>query len=86
MTKIGILGIAHMHGYSYARTLNGMNDVEITGLYDDDRSRMNKACKDLGIKPYEHPEELVAESDGVIVTSENSTHRKYVEIAALKGR
>ncbi|HDP76661.1 MAG TPA: Gfo/Idh/MocA family oxidoreductase [Mesotoga infera] len=86
MTKIGILGIAHMHGYSYARTLNGMNNVEITGLYDDDRSRMNKACKDLGIKPYEHPEELVAESDGVIVTSENSTHRKYVEIAALKGR
>lgn len=65
MTKIGILGIAHMHGYSYARALNGMNDndVEITGLYDDDGYRMNKACRDLGIKSCEHPEELVAGSD-----------------------
>ncbi len=86
MTKIGILGIAHMHGYSYARALNGMNDVEITGLYDDDGYRMNKACRDLGIKSCEHPEELVAGSDGVIVTSENSTHRKFVEVAARKGK
>ncbi|HOI63496.1 MAG: Gfo/Idh/MocA family protein [Mesotoga sp.] len=86
MTKIAILGIAHMHGYSYARALKGMNDIEIAGLYDEDRSRMNRACEDLGIKPCEHPEELVAGSDGVIVTSENSTHRKFVEIAAGAGK
>jgi len=86
MTKIAILGIAHMHGYSYVRALKRMNDIEIAGLYDEDRSRMNKACKDLGIKPCEKPEELVARSDGVIVTSENSTHREFVEIAAGAGK
>jgi predicted dehydrogenase len=86
MTKIAILGIAHMHGYSYARALRKMNDIEIAGLYDEDRSRMNKACEDLGIKPCENPEELVVGSDGVIVTSENSTHRKFVEIAAAAGK
>lgn len=84
--KIAILGIAHMHGYSYVRALKRMNDIEITGLFDEDRSRMSTACKELGVKPYEHPEELVAGSDGVIVTSENSTHRKFVEIAAKAGK
>ncbi|SSC14253.1 putative dehydrogenase [Mesotoga infera] len=86
MMKIAILGIAHMHGYSYVRALKRMNDIEITGLFDEDRSRMSTACKELGVKPYEHPEELVAGSDGVIVTSENSTHRKFVEIAAKAGK
>ena len=46
MAKIAILGIAHMHGYSYVRALKRMNDIEIAGLYDEDRSRMNKACED----------------------------------------
>jgi predicted dehydrogenase len=86
MMKIAILGIAHMHGYSYVRALKRMNDIEITGLFDEDRSRMSTACKELGVKPCEHPEELVAGSDGVIVTSENSTHRKFVEIAAKAGK
>ena len=66
MMKIAILGIAHMHGYSYVRALKRMNDIEITGLFDEDRSRMSTACKELGVKPCEHPEELVAGSDGVI--------------------
>ncbi|MBN2219402.1 MAG: Gfo/Idh/MocA family oxidoreductase [Kosmotogaceae bacterium] len=86
MTKVGFLGIAHMHGYSYARALKRMSDIEIVGLYDEDSSRMKKACIDLGIKPCEHPEKLVAKSDGVIVTSENSTHRKFVKIAAEEGK
>jgi len=86
MTRISILGIAHMHGYSYVKALKGKRDVEIVGIYDHDRSRMARASTALEVKSCDHPEELVAASDGVIVASENSTHREFVEIAARCGK
>mgnify|MGYP000847474768 CR=1 FL=1 len=86
MVRIGVLGIAHMHGYSYIRKLKKRNDAEIVGLFDHDASRSTNACEELSIKPFEDPASLVDACDGIIVASENSMHRKYVELAAVNGK
>lgn len=86
MLKIGVLGIAHMHGYSYVRALKANPGAKVLGLYDENFERMDQACRALGVEPWRDPEALVKTCDGLIVTSENSTHRKFVELAAKRGK
>ncbi len=85
MLKIGFMGIAHMHGYSYAKQLKSIEGVEVTGVYDHDREKREKAASVLELNEYDSPEKLIAASDAVVIASENSLHRKYTQIAAENG-
>ncbi len=86
MIKIGLLGIAHMHGYSYTKQLKSIDEVEVIGIYDHDDNKKLNASKKLDIIPFNEPATLINECDAVVVTSENSLHRKYTEMAARKGK
>ncbi|MDO7977501.1 Gfo/Idh/MocA family protein [Oceanotoga teriensis] len=83
MIKVGILGIAHMHGYSYVNQLKQLNDVEIVGVFDRDEEKAMKASETLNIKKYDDYNKLIEESDSIIIASENSYHKEYT-IASAK--
>lgn len=85
MMKIGFLGIAHMHGYSYLSQLKNIKDVEISGIYDHDSDRAKTASEKFEISNFDNALDLVLASDAVVVTSENSKHREYAELAAKNG-
>ena len=86
MVRIGIISFAHMHAYSYANAVNQLPNAELAGIYDDDRDRAEQAASSFGAKAFATAEELLENIDAVIICSENSLHRKWVELAAEYGK
>lgn len=86
MVRIGIISLAHMHAYSYARAVKQLPNAELVGIYDDNQDRGTKGAQSIGTKFFDTAEELLKNVDGVIVCSENSYHRKWVELAAQYGK
>ncbi len=86
MLNIGFLGIAHMHGYSYIKQLQSLSGVKISGIYDRITQNAKKASNIFNIDVFEEPEKLVDNSDAIVVTSENSLHKEYSELAMNKGK
>ena len=86
MFRIGVLGIAHTHGYSYIRQIQSLSETSITGVFDHDSSRSAKTSNLLGIERFDDPLKLIENSDGVVVTSENSFHKQYAELAMINGK
>ena len=82
MVRIGIISFAHMHAYSYANAVKQLPNAELVGIYDDDRERGERAASTFGAQADATPEELLENVDTVIICSENSLHRKWVEVAA----
>ena len=83
ISRIGLISFAHMHAFSYAEALQQLPErAHIAGVYDDDALRGQDACRQLGVRFFERIEDLLAESDGVIVCSENAKHKDHVIQAA----
>lgn len=82
MTRIGIISFAHIHAYFYAECLNKLEDVEFAGIYDTNRKRGRDVSKKYKTKFYTSLDKLLENVDGVIITSENSLHKKYVSLVA----
>lgn len=86
MFRIGVLGIAHSHGNSYIRQIQSFSDMSVTGIFDHNSGRAKKSSGLFGIQAFEDPLELIENSDAVVVTSENSFHKHYAELAMNSGR
>jgi 1,5-anhydro-D-fructose reductase (1,5-anhydro-D-mannitol-forming) len=87
--KIGIMSLAHVHAASYIQTLRHIADIEIR-ISDPDapaaaepftRGRDFADAHDISYAN-NYAELLRWEPDAVIITSENSEHRRLVEMAA----
>lgn len=84
--KIGILSFAHLHAESYIQILQAFPGVEFTGIADEERERGEKYARQFGTHLFGSYEDLLAEKpDGVLICSENSRHRRLVEMAASAG-
>jgi predicted dehydrogenase len=85
-TRIGILSLAHHHADSYLAILRQLTDVDLVGLWDEDRSRGAAAAQSAGVTQYATEMELLdAGLDGVLVASVNADHRRLTERAARAG-
>ncbi|KGP74628.1 Gfo/Idh/MocA family protein [Pontibacillus yanchengensis] len=85
--KVGILSIAHMHAFSYAKCLLKMNDVELVGIFDDNEKRGKEGSEQLGVSYYNSLDTFLStDLDAVIVCSENSKHKSFVIEAARAGK
>ncbi len=83
VSRIGLISAAHMHMFSYAAALQQLPEqAQIVGVHDDDPARGEDACRQLGVRFFESIIGLLAESDGVIVCSENVKHKDHVLQAA----
>ncbi len=85
--KIGMISFAHMHAYSYAKSLLQIPGVELAGIADDNPERGERMAAELGTS-FVDLDELLARADvaAVIICSENSKHRYYTELAAKAGK
>ncbi|MFT4416464.1 Gfo/Idh/MocA family protein [Fredinandcohnia humi] len=85
--KVGILSVAHMHGYSYAHCLNEIDGVELYGIADDNEARGKKASNQFQTKYFKDYHDLLKEEiDAVIICSENSRHKEMTIAAAEAGK
>lgn len=84
--KLGVISFAHMHAFSYAKALQGIEGVELVGIADPVEERGRKYAEYFGTAYYQDYHELLSQGlDGVIVTSENVHHKEHVLAAAAAG-
>lgn len=81
--KIGLISFAHLHAVSYLHVLLQRNDVELLGISDENRERVEPFCRQYQI-PYfaDYRELLAGDADAVIISSENSRHAEMTIEAA----
>ena len=81
--KIGMFSFAHGHAVSYAANLRTLDNVEISGIYDDNVQRGQQMAKRFATQYFDSAESLLDQGvDGAIVCAENANHRPLVELAA----
>lgn len=86
--RIGFLGVAHMHAYGYGDALFHLRprvDKHV-GVWDEDPIRAGKFGNARRSVTYKDAEALLADVDAVIITSENTKHAEYAEMAAKAGK
>ncbi|WP_122091321.1 Gfo/Idh/MocA family protein [Halalkalicoccus subterraneus] len=81
---MGLLSTAHVHTGGFASRLAAAEGVEFVGVTDDDAARGREAAAEHETTFYE-PAALVEHVDAAIVSSTNTTHRRWVELAADAG-
>ncbi|OYT65012.1 dehydrogenase [Candidatus Bathyarchaeota archaeon ex4484_205] len=86
--KIGIVSFAHMHAWSYLRTLSEIEEGELSAIFEEDPERrraLESRFPDIAI--YSDLREMLAREklDAVIITSENARHISHAREAMLRG-
>jgi predicted dehydrogenase len=84
--KIGFAGFAHVHAPGHAEYLRSRNDVDVVGIFDENRDRGLYYANKYGFEYVESLERLVRrEPDLVVIDSETVKHLEYVKILAESG-
>ena len=83
--RVGLLSFAHVHAPALASTLRELEQVEFTGIHDEDVARGQAAAKEHGSRWHDTADGLLAASEAVVVASTNVDHRRYTEAAAARG-
>ena len=83
MKRIVILGCENSHADSFIRfiqTNEEYKDVEILGVYSDERAAAEKLCETFGVPVMESYTDAVGTVDGVIITARHGdNHYKYAK-------
>ena len=88
MKKVGILGFAHGHVFSFAGEWMrdpALYNVTVTGAWDHDKDRLASSLEKLPakIKAYDSHEALLeSDIDAVVISSETAYHADLAEKAA----
>lgn len=84
--KAAIIGVAHMHVFSYLRCMKEL-DIDVTGVYDDDQVRKENFATEHGLNTFDSLEDLFqTDCDTVVICSENVHHLEHVTAAAKQQR
>jgi len=86
--RVGVLGFAHGHIGAYCGQWQERPElgVEVVAGWDHDVDRLWLAADKFGLKPCASVDELLAEVEAVVITSETSLHPDLVELAATAGK
>jgi predicted dehydrogenase len=83
--RVGVISFAHVHAAGLASTLAALEQVEFTGIHDEESARGKAAASERGARWHETLDGLLAASEAVVIASTNVDHRRYTEAAAAKG-
>jgi 1,5-anhydro-D-fructose reductase (1,5-anhydro-D-mannitol-forming) len=84
--RIGVAGFWHVHAADYAALAQAHPDTELVAVWDDDADRRTAGAGQFDVEGVASLEELLARTDGVIVTTATTTHREVMITAAEAGR
>ena len=83
MKKIAILGCENSHANSFLKFIKESEefaDVEVFGVYSDERAAAEKLKEKFGVKVMEDYSDAVGEIDGLIITARHGdNHYKYAK-------
>ncbi len=83
MKKIAILGCENSHANHFIKFIKEkeeFSDVEVFGVYSDDREAAEKLSADLGVPVMDNYDDAVGKVDGIIVTARHgNNHYKYAK-------
>jgi len=74
-----------MHVWGYADGFKEHPDVEVVGVWDEVPERLAKFAESFAIPAVESIDELLGQSDAVVICSENTKHVGLAEKAAERG-
>jgi predicted dehydrogenase len=80
--RVGLMSFAHVHAPALATTLGTLEQVEFTGIHDEDEARGRSAA--TAYASHWHPtlDDLLGASEAIVIASTNADHRRYTEAAA----
>ncbi len=80
--KLGIVGVAHMHCWSYVHSFRNSSQVQLVGFYEEDPMKRESFERDAKVKSYLNLDELLAECNLAAICSENAGHKRLTLAAA----
>jgi predicted dehydrogenase len=83
--RVGLVSWAHVHSPGIATALRALDQVEFTGLYDEEPERGRKAAAEHSTNLHKDLASLLSASEAVVIASTNADHRRYTEAAAHSG-
>ncbi len=84
--KIGILSFAHLHADSYAYWLTKIPEMQLMGIFDDNRERGEEKARKFQTQFIPQIERLLDRVEAVIICTENNRHREFTEVSAQAGK
>jgi len=84
--RLGFLGIAHMHAYSYASCALRQDGCTAVGVWDPDLERAQAFAQRFSLPVFESAEALLKDVDAVVLASENKRHAEMGAQAAGAGK
>lgn len=84
--RIGYLGVAHGHGDAYAARFRTFEDAELGRVYDRDAARARSFADRFGAAAAPSPDEVLRDSDVVVVAAETAFHAELCLQAISAGR
>ena len=86
--KVGMISFAHGHAFSYLDALLKLPQVEVVGIADEVKSRVDEVVTANGLRYYEDYKDLLAdgEMDAVVICSENIHQAKLTIDSAQAGK
>ena len=80
--RVGLVSFAHVHAPALASTLGALDEVEFTGIHDEEERRGRAAAGAHGTTWHPTLDGLLAASEAIVIASTNVAHRAYTEAAA----
>jgi predicted dehydrogenase len=86
MTRVGVIGLAHVHAAAYAHALAALDDVEFVGASEPDASLRSRWGDESELSAFpEHGALIDAGLDAAIICTTTNEHRPVVEQLARGG-
>jgi predicted dehydrogenase len=86
MTRVGVVGLAHVHAAGYADVLAALDGVEFVGASEPDASLRSRWADESGLPAFpEHGALIDAGIDAAIISTATNEHRSVVEQLAGRG-
>lgn len=84
--RLGFLGVAHMHAYSYASCALRDESCAPAGVWDPVVTRAQSFADRFGLQILESADALLDGVDAVVIASENKRHAEFGAKAAAAGK
>lgn len=80
--RVGLVSFAHVHAPALASTLATLEQVDFTGIHDEDEARGRAAAEEWRTRWHSTLDALLGASEAILIASTNVDHRRYTEAAA----